>query len=141
MTDALLEQKIKKIISDHQIGTMATVAQNRPYSRYMTFFADQFILYTATAKQTHKVEDIEENPYVHLIIGFTFDGTHDEYVEIEGQCSIHDDPSIKKKLWNKELEPWFSGVDDPNYLVLKITPQAIHLKNDHQQKSNTYNLS
>lgn len=117
---------------------MATVAQNKPHSRYMTFFHDQLTLYTATSKETHKVDDLEHNPYVHIIIGYTFDGLGDEYIEIEGSCAIHDDQAMKEKLWNDQLKPWFDGPHDPNYLVLKITPSLFTLKNSQGGQEQLY---
>ncbi|WP_182200630.1 pyridoxamine 5'-phosphate oxidase family protein [Paraliobacillus salinarum] len=124
-----MKETVFKILDDHQIGTLATVEDNKPYSRYMTFFHDELILYTATNKKTHKVKDIESNPHVHILIGYTFDGRRDEYLEIEGEASIHQETVMKEKLWNDHLKPWFKGPDDPNYTVLKITPTEIRLKN------------
>ncbi|MFB1050275.1 pyridoxamine 5'-phosphate oxidase family protein [Paraliobacillus sp. JSM ZJ581] len=124
-----IKEILLKILNDHQIGTLATIEGDKPYSRYMTFFHDGFTLYTATNKQTHKVEDIKTNPHVHILLGYTFDGTDDAYIEIEGKASIHQDEMIKKRLWNDHLKPWFKGPQDPNYTVLKIIPSEIRLKN------------
>ena len=135
MDQQSLKQTIIKILDDHQIGTMATVEQDKPYSRYMTFFHDDVTLYTATNKQTHKVEDIKQNSHVHILLGYTFDGTSDQYIEIEGEASIHDEAEMKQRLWNEKLAPWFSGPDDPNYTVLKITPIEIRLKNTQDAKT------
>ncbi|MCZ0702754.1 general stress protein 26 [Natronobacillus azotifigens] len=129
MEQQQIKSKIEKIMDDHQIGTLATVENNRPYSRYMTFFHNELILYTATNRNTHKVDDIKDNPHVHILLGYTYDGTHDEYIEIEGVASIHNEDSMKEKLWNSHLEPWFDGPEDPNYTILKIEPSEIRLKN------------
>ncbi|WP_117149241.1 MULTISPECIES: pyridoxamine 5'-phosphate oxidase family protein [Paraliobacillus] len=135
MDQQKLKQTIIKIIDDHQIGTLATIENNKPYSRYMTFFNEGITFYTATNKETHKVEDIKQNANVHILIGYTFDGTTDEYIEVEGEASIHDDEKMKQHLWNEKLEPWFSGPDDPNYIVLKISPTEIRLKNTGDAKT------
>lgn len=124
-----IRSTIEKILDDHQIGTLATVENNQPYSRYMTFFHDELTLYTATNQHTHKVKDIQANPHVHILLGYTYDGTTDAYIEIEGVASIHNEEIMKKRLWNEHLEPWFSGPEDPNYTVLKIDPTEIRLKN------------
>lgn len=135
MDQQKIVQTVKKILDDHQIGTLATIENNKPYSRYMTFFHDGITLYTATNKQTHKVEDIKQNSHVHILLGYTFDGTTDEYIEIEGEASIHDEEEMKKRLWNEKLEPWFSGPTDTKYTVLKITPIEIRLKNTSDAKT------
>ncbi|WP_017473524.1 pyridoxamine 5'-phosphate oxidase family protein [Amphibacillus jilinensis] len=138
MNEQELKQTIIKILDDHQIGTMATIANQRPHSRYMTFFHDNFTLYTATSKDTHKVDDLRQNPYVHIIIGYSYEGIGDQYLEIEGQCELHDEPLIKDRLWNDKLKHWFSGPEDPNYLVLKITPSEFHLKNTNDHQNHRY---
>lgn len=135
MDQQKLKQTIVKILDDHQIGTLATIENNKPYSRYMTFFHEGITFYTATNKETHKVEDIKQNANVHILLGYTFDGTTDQYIEVEGEASIHDDEKMRQHLWNEKLEPWFSGPDDPSYIVLKITPTEIRLKNTSDAKT------
>ena len=118
-----------KILKESFTGTMATVQQNKPHTRYMTFFNDEFTLYTATSKQTQKVDELEMNPHTHILIGYEGNGMDDEYLEIEGTVSISDDESMKEKVWNKHMQSWFSGPDDPNLVILKITPDSIRLMN------------
>lgn len=118
-----------KILQESLVGTMATIQQNKPYTRYMTFFSDEFTLYTATSKQTHKVDELEVNPHTHLLIGYDGKGFGDEFLEIEGTVSISDDESVKAKIWNEQMKPWFSGPEDPNLVILKVQPQTIRLMN------------
>lgn len=118
-----------KVLEDSLVGTMATVKQNKPHTRYMTFFNDEFTLYTATSKQTQKVDEIEDNPHTHILIGYEGKGMGDEYLEIEGVISIYDDESVKEKVWNKHLKSWFSGPEDPDLLILKVDPESIRLMN------------
>lgn len=118
-----------KILKESFIGTMATVKQNKPHTRYMTFFNDEFTLYTATSKQTQKVDEIEDNPHTHILIGYEGEGVGDEYLEIEGVISLSDDEAIKEKVWNEHMKPWFSGPEDSNLLILKILPDSIRLMN------------
>ncbi|PZX05724.1 general stress protein 26 [Psychrobacillus insolitus] len=118
-----------KILNDNLIGTMATVQQNKPHSRYMTFFNEDFILYTATSKQTHKVEEIKNNPNTHILIGYDGKGFGDSFLEIEGTVIESDDESLKEKVWNKALKGWFDGPEDPDLIILKITPTQIRVMN------------
>ncbi|MDL4841142.1 pyridoxamine 5'-phosphate oxidase family protein [Aquibacillus rhizosphaerae] len=129
MVQTANKKEIEEILNDHQLGTLATVKDNKPFSRYMTFFNDNFTLYTATDRETHKVDDINKNPNVHILLGYTYDGINDKYIEIEGQAEIHDNQNIKEKLWNDKLKPWFNGPEDPSYTVLKIVPTKIRLMN------------
>lgn len=119
----------QKILEDSLIGTMATIEQNKPHSRYMTFFNDDFILYTATNKKTHKVEEIQKNPNTHILLGYEGKGLGDAFLEIEGTVEESDDENMKKKVWNNALKGWFDGPEDPNLIILKITPKQIRVMN------------
>ncbi|TDL77806.1 general stress protein [Peribacillus frigoritolerans] len=119
------KEKVLQMFKEHKIGTLATIRQNKPFSRFMLFFHDELTLYTATNKDTHKAEDIESNPNVHVLLGFEGDGWKNDYAEIEGNASVEESAELKEKFWNKELKEWISGPDDPNYLLLKISPQSI----------------
>ncbi|MFS0577245.1 pyridoxamine 5'-phosphate oxidase family protein [Sporosarcina sp. 179-K 3D1 HS] len=118
-----------KILDESHIGTMATVQQNKPHSRYMTFFNDGFTLYTATSKRTEKVEELEQNPHTHILIGYEGKGFGDAFLEIMGTAEVSQDDNMIDKVWNKYMKPWFKGPDDPDLVILKITPQAIRVMN------------
>ncbi|NYF25432.1 pyridoxamine 5'-phosphate oxidase family protein [Sporosarcina sp. JAI121] len=118
-----------KILKESSVGTMATVQQNKPHTRYMTFFSDEFTLYTASSKQTQKVDELETNPYTHILIGYDGKGLGDDYLEIEGTVSISDDESLKQKIWNEHMKPWFSGPEDTSLVILKVEPESIRLMN------------
>ncbi|MFG6150472.1 pyridoxamine 5'-phosphate oxidase family protein [Halobacillus sp. B23F22_1] len=125
-----LKKKIYNIMDQHKIGTLATVKQGKPHSRYMTFSNDdEFTFYTPTNKETHKAEEIEENPNVHILIGYEGEGFGDAYLEVEGQAKIRDDQKIKDWLWSEEMERWFTSKGDPDYIVLEIYPESIRLMN------------
>ncbi|UFT99701.1 pyridoxamine 5'-phosphate oxidase family protein [Radiobacillus kanasensis] len=131
MNKQQLEEKVQQILDKNQIGTLASIKDNKPFSRYMTFFHEEgFHLYSATDKDTHKVEDLQENDQVHILIGYENKGLNDTYLEIEGKAKVKDSNDVKQMVWNDDLEPWFEGPDDPNYVVLDITPSEIRLMND-----------
>lgn len=124
------EKKIAlKILKESTVGTMATIQENKPHTRYMSFFSDEFTLYTATSKHTEKVDELEANPHTHILIGYEGKGMGDEYLEIEGTVGISDDESVKEKVWNKHMKPWFSGPEDPDLVILKVSPDSIRLMN------------
>lgn len=123
------EQIAAKILEDNMVGTMATIKENKPHSRYMTFFNDNFTLYTATNDDTNKVEELSKNPYTHILIGYDGKGLGDEFLEIEGTVEISSDDSMREKVWNDVLKGWFSGPHDENMVILKVTPTHIRLMN------------
>lgn len=131
----------RKILDESLVGTMATVQDNKPFSRYMTFFNEDFTLYTATSKQTDKVEELEGNPNTHILIGYDGEGYDDAYLEIMGTVKVADDESLKEKVWNEHMKPWFSGPEDPNLVILKVTPDSMRLMNKKGQEPQDINFN
>lgn len=125
-----LKQKVLNLLDEQKVGTLATVEQNQPHTRYMTFFHEGLTLYTPTSKETHKAEEIEKNPNVHILIGYSGEGFGDTYAEIAGTASLTDDPELIDRLWSDEMEKWFKGKDDPNLVILKIDPTSIRYMNE-----------
>ena len=130
-----------KILKKDSVGTMATVQRNKPHSRYMTFFNDDFTLYAATSTDTHKVEELRENPHTHILIGYEGKGFGDEYLEIEGTVEESKEESLKEKVLNLANNKYFKGPDDPKLVILKITPTQIRLMNNTGEDPQTIELS
>ncbi|MBP2257609.1 pyridoxamine 5'-phosphate oxidase family protein [Virgibacillus alimentarius] len=124
-----MKRTVEKIIGESAVGTMATVKQNKPHSRYMTFIRNDLKLITATSLETHKAEEIKANPYTHILLGYEGEGFGDQYVEYEGKAVIYSTADLKNELWNSYMEHWFHGPDDPNYILLEITPVRIRIMN------------
>lgn len=124
-----LKSMVLQVFKENKIGTLATVKNNKPHSRYMTFFNEEFKLYTPTNRETHKAEEIDENPNVHILLGYGGEGYGDKYIEIEGKAVIRDSISLKEELWKDNFDRWFDGADDPEFIVLEIEPSLIRLMN------------
>ncbi|TYR79200.1 general stress protein [Priestia megaterium] len=120
-----VKQKILSVLSNYKIGTLATIQNNKPYSRFMMFSNEDLILYTATNKNTHKVEDIKKNSHVHVLLGYDSQGWNEPYVEIEAKAKVEENKQLKDKFWNDHLKEWISSTDDPNYVLLQLTPEYI----------------
>ncbi|MTH53555.1 general stress protein [Bacillus mangrovi] len=125
MSKQQLKEKILSLLDHHQIGSMATVRGSRPYSRFMLFFHEGLTLYTATSKKAHKAEDIEENPHVHLLLGYEGKAFRDQYAEVEATASVEESKELKEKFWNGNLKDWIQSPDDPDYMLLKLQPTKI----------------
>ncbi|MEC1414649.1 pyridoxamine 5'-phosphate oxidase family protein [Bacillus safensis] len=130
MSQEELKQKVLNLLDEQKVGTLATVEQDKPHTRYMTFFHEGLTLYTPTSKETHKAEEIEKNPNVHILIGYSGEGFGDTYAEIAGTASLTDDPELIDRLWSDEMEKWFKGKEDPNLVILKIEPTSIRYMNE-----------
>ncbi|MDW7615435.1 pyridoxamine 5'-phosphate oxidase family protein [Peribacillus simplex] len=133
MSQNQLKEKVLNIIRDHKIGVLSSVENNKPHSRYMTFFNEELTLYTPTNANTEKIDEIEKNPNIHILIGYENEGLGDSYLEISGTSKINDSQELKDKLWNESFENWFDSPNDPNYLILQIKPESIRLMNNNGQ--------
>ena len=84
MSQQDLKDQVVKIISDHKIGVLSSVENNKPHSRYMTFYHEDLTLFTPTQKDTEKIDEIEKNSSVSVLLGYEEKGQSDTYVEISG---------------------------------------------------------
>ncbi|MBH0231622.1 pyridoxamine 5'-phosphate oxidase family protein [Halobacillus yeomjeoni] len=141
MNQNQLKEEIQKVMKHHKVGTLATVKGGKPHSRYMTFSNDEnFTFFTPTNRETHKADEIEANPNVHILLGYEGEGYGDTYLEVEGQAKIREDQEIKDWLWNDHMDRWFDGKDDPEYVVLEILPESIRLMNEGANTPETLEL-
>lgn len=140
MDNQQLRQEVIKVLDESKVGTLSTVQNNKPHSRYMTFFHDNLTLYTPTSKETHKAEEINNNPNVHILLGYAGEGYGDAYVEVEGTAKLNETDELKKELWNEHFAKWFEGPEDPNYVVLEIKPSLVRLMNKEDKEPQTLQL-
>lgn len=122
------KEKALKILDKNDVGVLATISDDKPTARYMSFYSEEFVLYTVTDKRTEKVEDIEKNPNAFVLLGYE-EGIFDkDYVEIEATVSESQDPELINRAWNDYMDESYTGKDDPNILVLKLNPDKVTLK-------------
>jgi general stress protein 26 len=140
MSQQDLKNQVMKIISNHKIGVLSSVENNKPHSRYMTFYHDDLTLFTPTKMDTEKIEEIKNNPYVSVLLGYEKKGQSDAYVEVLGVSTINESEDLKKKYWDDSFNQWFQGPEDPNYVFLQIQAETIRLLNLHGEKTQELNL-
>jgi general stress protein 26 len=122
-----LKQKIMAKLSGPTLCALGTLTEDdKPWVRYVTPFADEnLILWMATFINSRKVGQIKKNPEVHLTTGVATMETAESYLQIQGKAEILTDQATKKAVWNDHLKGIFTGPDDPNFVVCKITPYRI----------------
>jgi general stress protein 26 len=122
--DQQLQEKIVKELNSHPICSFATIEGNKPKVRYMALFNEELTIYLATNKKTHKVEELQQNPNVHILTGF--DGKPSSVIlQIEGTARLSKNETLKEKLWQEDFNQWFEGKHDPNYAIIEVTPTSI----------------
>ena len=125
-----LKQKILAKIQQPTLSTLATVTEHgKPWVRYVTLMADENLtIWGATFCGSRKVPQIKNNPEVHVTTGVSSMETAECYLQIQGTAEILSDPEVKKTVLYDHLQHIFSGPDDPNYCVLKISPYRIEFQ-------------
>ena len=123
-----LKEKILSIIKDNNIGTMATLNGRQPYVRYMTFTNEDFVLYATTTEDSQKVMDLNENPYTHILLGYTKEDMDAPYVEITAKLSEIKDDTLKMKITNFFKDIFTS--DEGDMVTIQLDPITIKLMND-----------
>jgi len=119
-----LEEKIVDVLAQNKVCSFATVEGNKPHVRYMALFHEGLTVYLATNRQTHKVEELESNPNVHILLGYNGSWSS-EFLQIEGTGRVAKDEGLRSKVWRDDFSMWFDGPDDPNYVILEIIPARI----------------
>lgn len=133
MDNKQLEQLIIKTLDANSFGSFGTIEEgNKPKVRYMAVFHEGLNIYLATNRKTHKVEELSDNPNVFLLLGYETGGSKD-VLEIEATATVTKDEGLRSKVWSKELEPWFTGPDDPNYVILELTPTRIEYMGSNKE--------
>lgn len=81
---------------------------------------DQGNFWFLSASDSHKNEQIQEDPAVQLM----FQGSaHSDFLTLYGQATISTDKQKIDELWDPILKVWFTeGKDDPRITVIKFTP-------------------
>ena len=126
-----LKDKILEVIEGVNISAFATV-ENSPHPiprvRYMvTMGFPDLTIRTATHKSSTKNSQIKNNPKGCITIwgGETLEDIKKPYVLMNTDIEILDDEKSKKEFWNPMLGNFFSGPDDPEYVILNLKPYSI----------------
>ena len=122
-----LKRKIIAKLSAPTLCVLATVTEDgKPWARYVTPFADENLtIWLATFANSRKIERVRKNAEVHLTTGVADARIDMPYLQIQGRADILTDEGTKKAVWSEYLARIFSGPDDPNYVVCRISPYRI----------------
>lgn len=141
MDKAEMKQKILEVMSGPHLASLATMKDGRPWVRYvMTVGTEDLTLFVNTFAQSRKVAQINADANVHVILGADPADMEHPYLNIAATAEVLNDDETKKRFWSDELKAYFSGPDDPNLVVLKITPQVIELMSPGKMMPDVYTV-
>jgi len=130
MTKENVQEKIRQVISGSKLANLATVWNNKPWTRYVqTKHLDDgtLNLYCSTSVKSRKVSQIKSNNNIHLTMSERSNDPMSPYVQFSGHAEVLTDPETKHKLWQEDWNVYFKGPDDPDYCILKFVPHEIEL--------------
>ena len=112
---------------DDFLCALATAGADRqPHVRYMKGVIDDHLtIRCPTFASTQKVRDIQRCADVSLTCGDTDSSRPGSYFQISARATISQDLADRTAAWTPRLEKWFSGIDDPNFLVVRIQSTRI----------------
>ena len=122
-------EEIENILNISKVGVMSTISGSKPNSRYMLFYNDGHTLYTKTNKDSLKVDEIDENPSTHVLLGYE-ETSNDSFLEIDGKVEVVEDKETLDWLWQNQDKTYFDSKNDPELIVLKINPESVKVMND-----------
>lgn len=117
-------KKLAELLKEFRIAMMTTfdpavgglrarpmAPQNEPFDGKLYFFID---------KDSHKVEELEQNPSVCL--AYAGDST---YVSVTGTGRVTRDKAEMKRRYHADVEAWFpKGLDDPCIALMIVDVEA-----------------
>lgn len=136
-----LKGKIIDVIKNYPVGSVATIKDGKPWVRYMAMQTeDDLTLYSTSFAVSRKIEQIKKDNNVNITFGADPKNWKLPYVNVEGSAEILTDPEIKQKCWHEMLSQFFSGPDDPNYVVVKVVPSSIEYTASGVHKPEVYTV-
>lgn len=128
--------KIETILKNPQICHLATISDNgKPWTRPM--FArrqENGSIVMATSRSSRKVADIKANPEVHLALGGN--QSIQSLYQIQALAKVVDDSKSLNEHWNPMLKKYFSGPEDPEYVLIVAEPYLLEQLDMGQIKAN-----
>lgn len=117
-----IEEKAAKMVAEAQVITLASIDENgypRPVA--MAKLKDENgVIYVSTGTSSAKTSHFKANPKAGISI---VEGGNS--IVYTGIIEIVEDEAVKKSLWSDWMMEHFpGGVEDPEYCVLKFTPES-----------------
>ncbi len=135
-----LKNKILKVIKGSKLASLATVVNGKPWVRYVVARSEGLTIYICTFKDSRKARQIEKNPNVHLTIGGNMENMEAPYVQIAASARVRSDAGIRKRLWMPFMKKYYTGVDDPRYVVIEAQPVLIEYMSAETHTAEIYKL-
>ncbi len=133
------KQEVIDLIKDTGYGCLATMEGNQPRVRPMLpYLDDEGNLLVAVLSRSRTIEQIKKNPLVEIC----YIDRKMWYARVTGKAKISMDMAKKQLAWDNipMLRQYFSGPEDPNYVLIEIDTSAAEAMNPHEQQPSHLSL-
>lgn len=117
------------------VGHLATVEDDAPYTRVMhaARVDDDFSIWYCCGASSNKVRQIRKCPRVCL----TFWQAPAD-LRVLGSAEVLTDQQNRHEMWQDEWQRFFpKGRDDPEYCLIKVTPEVVEYRDTNKHGFNT----
>lgn len=121
-----MKEAARRMVRLNPHGLLTTVADGQPRCRMMQTarIDDDFTIWLATYGQSSKVDQLRANP--HVCVSYYIPGID---LNVYGEATLLDDQALRDELWQDSWRKHFpGGKEDPNYLVIKVTPTRVEFR-------------
>lgn len=132
-----IRTRVMDLFDGPTLSLLATVnGHGRPWTRYVMSRMDgDMTLRIPTKSTTRKVDDIRRFPFVHVLVGKDLYGRNGAYAQIEGRAYLTRNTDALARFWNDGMTRYFSGPNDPSFLLIEIRPERIEYWNMMEAKN------
>lgn len=126
MTD--IQERIRALAPGLQLVSLATTTETgAPWVRFVAGrMMPDLSIWFSTHLSSRKIAQLRRDPQVHATLGAT-DFTAQEWLQVAGRAEISTARSDREAFWFDGLLAYVSGVDDPEYAVVKVNPDRIEI--------------
>lgn len=135
----MTKQEAIDLIKDAGYGVMATTEGDQPKARPMMPFLDEDgSLLLAVLGHSRCIGQVKANPKVE----FCFIDRKMSFARLSGLARVSSDMEKKERVWNyiPMLRQYFSGPEDPNFVLLDIETTQVEAMTPHQKSPDIISL-
>ena len=124
-----LKRQIYDLIKRPHLTSLATITEDgKPWVRYMSAVGgENFTIRMSTFVSSRKVQQIKNDPEVHLTCGCSGLDDSNSYLQIQGLAELSTSENERRAFWNDNLKAYFESPDNPAYGIIIVRPYRIEL--------------
>ncbi|HEX9105833.1 MAG TPA: pyridoxamine 5'-phosphate oxidase family protein [Longimicrobiales bacterium] len=109
--------------TEPRIRALENLRRPDRYPELSGFCGEQgFTCYFTTSVASDKVRQLRANP---AAAAYFCDPAHVHSAMVTGKAEVLDDPELRRRLWSDLWRIYWTGWDDPDYIVVRLTAEDV----------------